>query len=386
MMNARMVAQKKPSPVASPAARRGVLQRRCACGGTPGPTGECSACRQGKQVIQRHSDPGTHATIVPPAVNRVLRSPGQPLDETTRAFMDSRFGYSFDRVRVHTDSQAVESAKMLNAQAYTVGYHIVFSSGAYSPTTASGVRLLAHELAHVVQQDQGYKIATRPESQIVPLSNSAYRIAVAPVVEDESGDLERRATMAADEITQTDTSILSQVGLSKTATPLTIQRYRIGVPRSPQLCGCSLTHVDIEPPRSRPLEPCLPPSIRVNRLNIVGREVTTRTRGRGRQVFNLHVGYYRDSETGRLCGVVDDSKKCVSPRCVMLGCFPTLREVIDAILDFLKIALLVIVGVIVLAVILGIILEGLPALAPALIGIAITEDKGTKVEEGGAEA
>src|SRR5919198_3590998 len=92
---------------------------------------------------------------LPSTVRDVVRSPGQPLDRTTRAFMESRFGHDFSRVRVHTDAKAAESSKALNALAYTVGEHVVFAPNRYDHATHAGRRLLAHELAHVVQQGGG---------------------------------------------------------------------------------------------------------------------------------------------------------------------------------------------------------------------------------------
>jgi len=91
--------------------------------------------------------------MAPPAVHEVLRSPGQPLDASTRNFMEPHFGQSFSHVRVHTDAKAAESARAVGALAYTVGSDIVFGSGKYSPSTASGARLLAHELVHTIQQE-----------------------------------------------------------------------------------------------------------------------------------------------------------------------------------------------------------------------------------------
>jgi hypothetical protein len=79
-------------------------------------------------------------------------SGGQPLDAATRAFFEPRFGHSFANVRVHTDTRAGESAAAVRALAYTVGRNIVFGAGQYLPGTQTGQRLLAHELAHVVQQ------------------------------------------------------------------------------------------------------------------------------------------------------------------------------------------------------------------------------------------
>jgi len=94
----------------------------------------------------------------------VLRSPGQPLDAGTRAFMEPRFGRDFSHVRIHTDVPAAASAHAVAALAYTVGQQIVFGSGQYAPTTPAGRRLLAHELAHTVQQDRfGASVSPRLE-------------------------------------------------------------------------------------------------------------------------------------------------------------------------------------------------------------------------------
>jgi hypothetical protein len=82
----------------------------------------------------------------------VLGTPGQPPDQETRALLEWYFGCDFGRVRIHTDAQAAESARAFAAQAYTAGEHIVFAAGRYSPRTWEGLRLLAHEAAHVCQQ------------------------------------------------------------------------------------------------------------------------------------------------------------------------------------------------------------------------------------------
>jgi hypothetical protein len=154
---------KPPRNASSPTpARSGFLQRKCACGGTPGPTGECESCRRKKLQRQRGnlSAPlasGNHSSTnapVPSIVHDVLRSSGQPLDRATRAFMEPRFGQDFSQVRVHTDARAAQSARAIDALAYTVGQNIVFGGGQYQPAMAAGRRLVAHELAHVVQQRQ----------------------------------------------------------------------------------------------------------------------------------------------------------------------------------------------------------------------------------------
>jgi len=85
-------------------------------------------------------------------VNGSLAGQGRGIDTTTRTFMESRFGYDFGRVRVHTDERAVRSANAVRALAYTSGASIVFSANAYDPHSPAGRRLLAHELTHVVQQ------------------------------------------------------------------------------------------------------------------------------------------------------------------------------------------------------------------------------------------
>jgi hypothetical protein len=108
--------------------------------------------------------PPTAVSRVPPIVNEVLRSAGQPLDAETRAFMEPRFGHDFSDVRVHADSKATESARAVNALAYTVGTHVAVRSDKHAPGTAAGRLLLAHELAHVVQQSAG-RAGSDPESR-----------------------------------------------------------------------------------------------------------------------------------------------------------------------------------------------------------------------------
>jgi uncharacterized protein DUF4157 len=80
---------------------------------------------------------------------------GSPLDRDTRSFMESRLGADFSDVRVHTDGKATESARSVQAHAYTVGNDVVFQSDKYAPESDSGQRMLAHELTHVVQQRSG---------------------------------------------------------------------------------------------------------------------------------------------------------------------------------------------------------------------------------------
>lgn len=142
------------------------IQRACPCGGG------CPRCQtekraQGYSRLQtKHVESGALGlTAAPPIVLDVLRSPGRPLDPTTRAFMEPRFGHDFSRVRVHSDAAAEQSAQDMNARAYTVGQHIAFGSGQFAPGTHEGQRLLAHELTHVVQQSGGaaVRVARQPD-------------------------------------------------------------------------------------------------------------------------------------------------------------------------------------------------------------------------------
>lgn len=89
---------------------------------------------------------------VPSVVPDVLRSPGQSLGSSIRSFFESHFGCGLGDVRVHTDSKAAKSAAAVNALAYTVGQNVVFGAGQFSPEGTRGRWLLAHELAHVIQQ------------------------------------------------------------------------------------------------------------------------------------------------------------------------------------------------------------------------------------------
>ncbi len=114
----------------------------------------CAACAaEDKERLDRHADSGEAAIGAQPSpIRAVMSSSGEPLDASTRAFMEPRFGRDFGAVRIHRDSGAAESAKAVNARAYTVGNHVAFASGQFSPGTQEGRRLLAHELTHTIQQ------------------------------------------------------------------------------------------------------------------------------------------------------------------------------------------------------------------------------------------
>lgn len=136
-------------------------------------TGQCAECSKKEMALQRRSAGPTESSTVPSIVYDVLHSPSQPLDAATRAFFEPRFGYDFSQVRVHTDAKAAESARAVNALAYTVGRDVVFASGKYAPARTEGQRLLAHELAHVTQQQSAGAAMANTVSQ----SGDAHEVA-----------------------------------------------------------------------------------------------------------------------------------------------------------------------------------------------------------------
>jgi len=145
------------------------LQRKCACGGHTSGSGDCEECGKNRMVkelfqgssLQRRASNPSSPNMAPLIVHDVLGSPGQPLDTATQKFFEPRFGHDFSHVRVHTDGRAAESARAVNALAYTVGHNVVFGAGRYSPSTSDGRGLLAHELTHVVQQGNSTSGGTR---------------------------------------------------------------------------------------------------------------------------------------------------------------------------------------------------------------------------------
>lgn len=125
-------------------------------------TGDTTPIHKPVKGIQRAAVNSTPTDAVSPVVQDTLKSPGQSLDAGTRAFMEPRFGHDFSNVRVHTDSQAAESARSVDALAYTVGQDVVFGAGQYAPETGEGKQLLAHELTHTLQQPQGQALMAAP--------------------------------------------------------------------------------------------------------------------------------------------------------------------------------------------------------------------------------
>jgi hypothetical protein len=122
---------------------------------------KCAACKmkeEEEKVNQNISRKSISTTTLEASeeiadeINDIRSSGRSSLDSSTKEFMETRFGYDFSKVKIHTSDVAARSANSVNAQAYTIGENIVFDAGYYQPNTSEGRRLLAHELTHVVQQ------------------------------------------------------------------------------------------------------------------------------------------------------------------------------------------------------------------------------------------
>jgi len=121
------------------------MQRKCGCGKKTVGKGQCAECSKAEQQQNR---PRTVEQVA-----QQINATSQPLDDKTVSVMGDKFGVDFSNVRIHTDSVAQAAADVLRADAFTIGSHIFFAHNRYNPDTREGKFLLAHELAHVVQQN-----------------------------------------------------------------------------------------------------------------------------------------------------------------------------------------------------------------------------------------
>jgi len=110
--------------------------------------------KEDEEILRIKEAPGQTPEVTTDLESRIqsLKGDGQPLSKSVRAFFEPRFGVDFSQVRVHTDTQAAKTARDVYSQAFTVGKDIAFGPGQYAPDTQRGRQLLAHEMAHVVQQ------------------------------------------------------------------------------------------------------------------------------------------------------------------------------------------------------------------------------------------
>ena len=128
-----------------------------------------------------HSPDGKFVAHV---VQQGLASPGQPLEDELRAWLEPHFGHDFSRVRIHRDQAAEESARQLAARAYAVGRDVVFAAGQYAPRTGPGKELLAHELAHTLQQARA--LPGLPSALPLASANSTFELQAARAARDVS--------------------------------------------------------------------------------------------------------------------------------------------------------------------------------------------------------
>ena len=129
---------------------------------------DCAASGSEDRSLRKKAGSGETVAEAPASVHAVLSSSGEPLDPAARAFFEPRFGCDFSKVRVHTDAGARASASELSSQAYTVGRNIVFRDGRSAFGTLSGLRLMAHELAHVAQRGDARVVRRAPPKDWSP--------------------------------------------------------------------------------------------------------------------------------------------------------------------------------------------------------------------------
>lgn len=125
-------------------------------------------------VRAKQTHPGRPgSTAIESSALNTLAGGGHPLPVSTRSFFESRMGYDFQAVRVHSDARADELARSVDARAFTHSNHLVFRSGEYEPHTAAGRQLLAHELAHTIQQGASPSVTQYAASQDTSVQGNA---------------------------------------------------------------------------------------------------------------------------------------------------------------------------------------------------------------------
>jgi Domain of unknown function (DUF4157)/Putative peptidoglycan binding domain len=141
------------SSSAHPQSTQPVIQRKCSC--SPDSGHVCDKCaKEGEKKLQAKEAPGRTPSVTPQVESHIesLRAGGQPLPGSVRSFFEPRFGRDLGGVRVHSDARANEAASAVQARAFALGNNVVFGPGEYAPQSYEGQRLLAHELAHTIQQ------------------------------------------------------------------------------------------------------------------------------------------------------------------------------------------------------------------------------------------
>lgn len=140
-----------------------------ATGTASGAAGRAAPLPAQRVSVPSHGQPGT----APASVGQTLASAGRPLDAALRQDMEQRLGHDFSHVRVHSGASAEQSARDVDAAAYTVGQNLVFGRGRFAPQTQEGRRLIAHELTHVVQQSRSPMFPTPAAPAVVQRKDDA---------------------------------------------------------------------------------------------------------------------------------------------------------------------------------------------------------------------
>lgn len=210
---------------------------------TDGRAGRRPASHDVTHVAQQRAQPASRVQgrALAAAIREVVQAPGESLDDATRQTMDMRFGFDFSRVRIHRDRPAHRTAGELEASAFTFGEHVAFAADRYAPGTPEGRELIAHELAHVVQQH-----GARPTGDI----------ALAPVDGAPEIEARRAATAAVPGILTSQPLSVARAPLAGTRSPgtrLIGMQILLGPPpvlvlvTTTGTIGAPLQHADIQP-------------------------------------------------------------------------------------------------------------------------------------------
>ena len=164
---------------------------------------KCAGCEEEENLQRKEgsdSEPKTGNQL--DSYVSSLNGGGRPLPESSRSFFEPRFGLDFSHVRIHDDPAAAKSAQSINALAYTSGNNIVFNNSQYSPDHDGGKKLLAHELTHVVQQNQGIAPKEIQRLTLSPVGN---------LVKGPCGEFSRSYDFALGQPAATDGYIVQQI-------------------------------------------------------------------------------------------------------------------------------------------------------------------------------
>ena len=187
-------------------------------------------------------------------IEQATSGQGQPLDESTRALLEPKFGHSFGNIRIFADDHAAKSAQALHANAYTVGSNIVFNAGRYQPDSSDGQRLIAHELTHTVQQGGVDGNQSLPSELEVNEPEDSYEQAAEQMAENVTAS---SASSSAKTISSGDDGMVQRDTLAEDTSILNQSKIvPVSMPRIPSL-DSTQTSVQREPKKFTPIDPAL---------------------------------------------------------------------------------------------------------------------------------